>query len=123
MDNNIETLETKSVVLDRLGEDKIDESPVIIGNVEEKEFLPLGSVVLLKDATKKLMIVGFLTSRVNDESKVFDYAGCLFPEGVLSSEESLLFNEDDIQEVVSRGYENEETKEFHSKLKEIANKN
>ncbi len=110
-------------VLDRLGDEKIEDAPVIIENITtNKEFLPLGSVVLLKEATKKIMIVGFLTSRMNDENKVYDYAGCLFPEGILSSDESLLFNEEDIQEVVARGYENEETKEFNSKLEELLNK-
>lgn len=108
--------------LDRLGDDKINDTPVIVGNIPEKEFLPLGSIVLLKDASKKIMIVGFLTSRMEDESTVYDYAGCLFPEGILSSDESLLFNEEDIEEVVVRGYENEETKEFISKLKEISKK-
>ena len=108
--------------LDRLGDDKINDTPVIVGNIPEKEFLPLGSIVLLKDASKKIRIVGFLTSRMEDESTVYDYAGCLFPEGILSSDESLLFNEEDIEEVVVRGYENEETKEFISKLKEISKK-
>ncbi|MBQ6539373.1 MAG: DUF4176 domain-containing protein [Bacilli bacterium] len=107
--------------LDRLGDEKIEETPVIIGNVE-KEFLPLGSVVLLKEASKKIMIVGFLTSRMDDESTVYDYAGCLFPEGILTSDESLLFNEEDIEEVIARGYENDEVKEFNSKLKEILKK-
>ena len=125
MNEEIDVLDvTKEVTLDRLGEDKIEETPVIISNVEDKdkEFLPLGSVVLLKEASKKLMIVGFLTSRVDDE-EVFDYAGCLFPEGVLSSDESLLFNEEDIEEVIALGYKNEETDEFNLKLKEIINKN
>ena len=125
MNNEIDVLDLDNVSLDRLGEDKVEESPVIIGNVEdkkEKEFLPIGTVVLLKEATKKLMIVGFLTSRIN-EDKIYDYSGCLFPEGVLSSEESLLFNEEDIGEVISLGYKNEETDEFNLQLKEILNKN
>ena len=45
-----------------------------------KNLLPIGSVVLLKDATKKLVIIGIL--QVNpSENKIYDYLGVPYPEG------------------------------------------
>lgn len=39
-----------------------------------QELLPLGSVVVLKEGTKKLMIIGRLQQNVKTK-KVYDYAG------------------------------------------------
>ena len=47
-----------------------------------KELMPIGTVVTLKNGTKKLMIVGRLQAQ-KDSSKVYDYAACLWPEGTL----------------------------------------
>ena len=41
-----------------------------------KELMPIGTVVTLKNGTKKLMIVGRLQAQ-KDSSKVYDYAACL----------------------------------------------
>ena len=43
--------------------------------------LPIGSVVLLKNSTKKLMIMGFAQVAAENQEKVYDYVGCVFPEG------------------------------------------
>ena len=45
--------------------------------------LPIGSVVLLNEAEKKLMIIGILQ---RNGEEVFDYVGCPYPEGLLDSE-------------------------------------
>ena len=45
-----------------------------------KDLLPIGSVVTLKEGTKRLMIIGRLQQNVRTK-KVYDYAGCLWPEG------------------------------------------
>lgn len=41
-----------------------------------KDLLPIGSVVTLKEGTKRLMIIGRLQQNVRTK-KVYDYAGCL----------------------------------------------
>lgn len=41
-----------------------------------KDLLPIGSVVVLKKGTKKLMIIGRLQQNVKTR-KLYDYAGCL----------------------------------------------
>ena len=83
------------------------------------KYLPIGTVVILKNGEKKLMITGFHALSMLDNKPIsFDYSGCMYPEGVLSSDESFLFNHDMINEVCFIGYENEEEKEFNEKLKE-----
>lgn len=43
-----------------------------------QELLPIGSVVVLKEGTKKLMIIGRL--QANPKTKnLYDYAGCPWP--------------------------------------------
>ena len=54
----------------------------------EEKFLPIGSVVKLKNGQKRLMITGFLQMEQGEDGKknIWDYSGCLYPEGMLTSE-------------------------------------
>ena len=78
---------------------------------EEKKydkFLPLGSIVKLKDAEKLLMIVGYgFTGKINNANKLFDYCSCLYPEGILDPNKSILFDHDSIDKIVWLGFEDE----------------
>ena len=80
------------------------------------ELLPIGSVVLLKNGTKKVMITGFYTVSEKNPNEVYDYIGCLYPEGIISSDKNLLFNHEQIANIYYNGYVNEEEKEFKQKL-------
>lgn len=80
-----------------------------------KELLPIGSVVLLKNASKRLMITGYAPLKGNNE--YFDYMGCLYPEGYLSLETSLLFNKEDIEKIYCIGFSDPETVKFMDFLK------
>lgn len=88
-------------------------------NIGEK-YLPIGTVVLLKDGTKRIMINGFCTMDANKPTKIYDYSGVLFPEGSLSSDQTLLFDHDQIARVDHLGLEDKEEKEFKVKLAKIA---
>ncbi len=83
------------------------------------KFLPIGSVVLLSGGTKKAMITGFCSISDDDKTKIYDYCGCIYPEGYLTSNQICLFNHDQIEEIFYIGYEDEEEKEFKESLKEI----
>ncbi len=83
----------------------------------EQKFLPIGSVCILKDATRKVMITGFL-AKGESSDKVYDYVGCMYPEGVLSSQQNLLFDHDQIVKIFSLGYKDEEETNFKSRLME-----
>ena len=86
-----------------------------------KEVLPIGSVVLLKGGTKKLMITGFCSIDNENTSKVYDYTGCLYPEGIINSSEIRLFDSDQIDEVYFRGFEDEEQIQFRNILEKVMN--
>ena len=84
----------------------------------KKEYLPIGSVVLLTDAKKKLMITGFYV-KPNSSDIYYDYLGCLFPEGIMSENDNYLFNNEQIEKVCHEGLNDNEEKEFKKRLYEI----
>jgi len=84
-----------------------------------ERFLPLGTVVLLKNGNKKVMITGYCCIGKESNGKVFDYSGCMYPEGVLNSNKTLMFNHEQIDKVFYVGYTDEESKEFGKHLKEL----
>lgn len=90
--------------------------------MEENKYLPIGTVVLLNGGSKKVMITGFCVIPNDNKHKLYDYSGCLYPEGVINSNEVCLFNHEQIDEIVFKGYENDEEKIFKEELtKEINN--
>ena len=80
-----------------------------------KDLLPIGSVVLLKNSEKKLMIYG--VKQTNSEDNVeYDYMGSVYPEGYIGAEYQFLFNHEDIEKVFFEGYKDEEREDFIKKL-------
>ena len=86
--------------------------------MEEKTFLPIGSVVLLKGGKKKIMITGYCMKIKEEPNKVYDYNGCVFPEGVLKSNVTAVFDHDQIDKIYYVGYRNEESEPFFANVKE-----
>ncbi|WP_455713934.1 DUF4176 domain-containing protein [Anaerosporobacter sp.] len=84
-----------------------------------KDLLPIGSIVLLKDATKKMMVYGIKQSQVTDPDKEYDYIGVLYPEGNMGENFQFLFNHEDIQSVIFRGYEDIERQKFIKNLEAV----
>lgn len=82
---------------------------------------PIGTVVLLNGAEKKVMVTGFYSISAEDRTKIFDYVGCLYPEGLMSNEQNVLFDHNQIAQVFHKGYESDEEKEFKSKVNELIN--
>ena len=78
------------------------------------KFLPIGSVVMLKQATKRVMIIGYKVS--NDGINIYDYSACLYPEGLLSQENILCFNHEDIDKIYNIGYSDIEQQNFINRL-------
>lgn len=89
---------------------------------DKNKLLPIGSIVLLKDSDKKLMIVGRLQKQVGDEKEIeWDYSACLYPEGNLRPDSLFLFNSDVIEKVYFVGYEDEEEVKYSKKINEYRN--
>lgn len=82
------------------------------------KYLPLGTVVLLRGATKKIMITGYCSADVEKMDTIYDYSGCLYPEGFLSFDQTCLFNHNQIGKIYHLGYKDEEQEKFMDVLKE-----
>lgn len=88
------------------------------GQIKPK-YLPVGTVVLLQNGSKRVMINGFCTMDASKPEKIYDYSGVLFPEGSLSSDQTLLFDHNQIVRVDHMGLEDQEEQEFKVKLAQI----
>ena len=89
-----------------------------------ERYLPIGTVVILKGAKKRVMIVGFCAVMESNKEKIYDYSGCLYPEGLLSSDQVALFDHEQIETIYHLGLaDDEEEKSFKEKLNEVSNMN
>ena len=82
-----------------------------------KELLPIGSVVLLKGGEKKVMIYGRKQLKKDTET-IYDYIGCLYPEGNINEKFTYLFNHANINEVLHEGYRDEEEEKIQQVIQE-----
>ncbi len=80
--------------------------------------LPIGTIVTLKNATKRILIVGYLAQE-NGSNELFDYSGVPFPEGLIDSKKILLFNHKQIATIDHFSVNDEETKMFLTKVEKL----
>lgn len=76
--------------------------------------LPIGSVVVIGNSTKKVMIIGICQK--STEGQVFDYSGVVYPEGFLDPKKMFLFNNDQITQIAALGYQDAEQLAFKKKV-------
>lgn len=68
------------------------------------DFLPLGTVLVLRGNPRKVMVVARAVVVNQPEGRrYYDYGACLWPEGVLG-DELAYFNQDAIRKVVQEGH-------------------
>ena len=89
-----------------------------MNNIGER-YLPIGTVVMLKGGTKRLMIIGFCSFAGENESVMYDYSACMYPEGVLTTDQTALFNHDQIESIYYTGLIDDEEKQFKQNLKTL----
>lgn len=87
-----------------------------------EKFLPVGTVVKLKDGEKKVMITGFLQESPLHKLRIYDYCGCLYPEGTNNIKDNLYFDHKDIINLCFLGYRDLEETEYKQKLEEYIEK-
>ncbi|SFK95157.1 hypothetical protein SAMN05216390_10622 [Lachnospiraceae bacterium KH1T2] len=80
-----------------------------------KDLLPIGSIVRLKEGTKKLMITGRIICRAGSD-EIFDYVGCTYPEGLTDAKNMLFFNRDAIEEKFFIGFQDKEEIDFREQV-------
>lgn len=73
------------------------------------DFYPLGSIVKVDGQPKRLMIISRGLSVRHPEQGIvfFDYGGVEYPDGLVGNR-ACYFNHDAVEELVFRGYEDEE---------------
>ena len=59
--------------------------------VEIKDLLPIGSIVRLTKATKRLMVIGVKQTQMETGDE-YDYLGVIYPEGNLGGNTQIMFN-------------------------------
>lgn len=79
--------------------------------------LPIGSVVMLKNATKPLMIFGYMQKSAAVPDQMADYIGVPYPEGNLDVRAQFGFQMTDIEKVLFEGYRDESFKPWEDLLK------
>ena len=80
-----------------------------------KNLLPVGSVVLNKNADKKLMIIGIL---IESEGLRHDYIAVTYPEGCMDAQHLYAFNHEDIEKVEFIGFVDAEFQLFRGTVAE-----
>ena len=92
--------------------------------ISEEKYLPIGTVVLLKGAEKRVMITGFCAAELKEreEKKIWDYSGCIYPEGFLNSEQICLFDHSQIVRIDHMGLIDDEEKTFKTELNGLIKK-
>ena len=92
------------------------------GQEIQDKFLPIGTVVLLKGGKKELMIISYCivpsgeaydkNGKVDVTDTMFDYGACVYPEGMITSDQLFAFNHEQIDKIVFMGYETPKQKEI-----------
>lgn len=80
--------------------------------------LPIGSVVLLKEGSHRVMIIGYCQKMIGHDEKLYDYVACLYPEGFMSADQNLLFNQDQVDIVYNVGYQTDGQFAFARKVED-----
>ena len=86
----------------------------------KEKYLPIGSVVLLNGGTKKIMVSGYCMKTPDKPDAVFDYCGYVYPEGVIRSDITCVFNHDQISKIFYLGYQDVECARLLKELKDAA---
>ena len=77
--------------------------------------LPIGSVVKLKGAIKPCMISTYLVE--NQNNKIKKYAAVPYPEGLMSIDNLILFDDEMIGEIIFTGYNSTIFKNYEKEIK------
>ena len=73
------------------------------------ELLPIGSLVILENISKPVMILSYLPEH---KGRVFDYLGVFYPVGLVSNKSAMIFNQSGIEKLIVKGYEDEDCRKF-----------
>lgn len=80
------------------------------------KYYPIGTVVILKDGNRPLMIYG--RKQIQENSNlIWDYVACLYPEGNIGDEYTFFFQQEEIGAVLFEGYRSS----YDEKMQQLLN--
>lgn len=82
--------------------------------ITKEDWLPVGSMVRLKDGDRPVMVAGYM-SIDGGSGRIWDYVGYPYPEGK-TSRQDYFFDKDMIDEIVLVGYQNQGQLAFQALL-------
>ncbi len=80
------------------------------------KYLPIGTIISVKNSEQKFMIIGYCTTANDNLEKIYDYNGCLYPVGVISTNQTFLFDHNQIDKLYFLGFKNEEYEDLNQLL-------
>ncbi len=72
--------------------------------MNNNDWLPIGSIVKLKESSFRVMISGY---KILKDNTFYDYLGFLYPVGLVHKNEGIIFKKDEIDNIVFIGYKND----------------
>ena len=73
----------------------------------KNDYLPLGSIVNIKDSDDKIMIIGYHAKKDENDTRIYDYKGCIYPKGIIDMNKTLFFNDSEIINILFEGYKSD----------------
>ena len=67
-------------------------------------YLPIGSVVTLHGGGQPIMIYGRKQKNMKNNT-IWDYVACMYPEGNIGDEYTIFFDNEDIANVLFKGFQ------------------
>lgn len=80
------------------------------------KYLPIGTVCTLKGNNKKIMVISYFSIEYNGNVTMYDYKGCVYPEGLLLPSQVISFNHDQIENIDFLGFKNDQYEVFNNAL-------
>lgn len=77
-----------------------------------RKYLPIGTVVKLKNIDKLTIIAGYFPRGEAKNGYVWDYSAFPYPEGMIDNEKIVQFDNEAIEKIVVMGYQDELQMQF-----------
>ncbi|MCR4746520.1 MAG: DUF4176 domain-containing protein, partial [Lachnospiraceae bacterium] len=80
-----------------------------------KNMYPIGTIIRVIGAERFMMITGRIVTAEGDDT-VYDYCGCLYPEGITGADSMFFFNRDAIDQVYFIGFQDAQEIQFKTEF-------
>ena len=67
------------------------------------KYYPIGTIIVLKEGTWPLMIYARKQKTTKKSDEIYDYVGCLYPQGYIDNNYIVFFQHEDVDTVLYTG--------------------